>query len=185
MDEKGTRRLLVVAALVAAIAGVGGGVTGGAIAAAQLQDRLVRLETTTTAVADNLEGRALRTEVAAIGNGVVRIKLSDALEPKSGGFGGIQAFVETGSTAHGCIASVSETNVGNLGPFYVICTPRAPVIGGRARKGIVLQIRTASAGSSSGPLFPQGSLVEVTLWQPGAGQYAAPVMCVIGAPQQC
>lgn len=127
---------------------------------------------------------AARNGVERIENGVARITLTDALEPPSI-FGGIQAFVETGTTAHGCIASVSETNVGDLGPFYVLCTPRGPVIDGTRRAGVLLQIRTADAGGQRGDMFPSWAIIEITLWQPGATFYRPPVPCVIGAKDQC
>jgi hypothetical protein len=176
----------VLIALAVLISGVVGGLAGGAVVATRFDDRVATLESDATAIraeVEQVENRA-RTRIEAIGDGVVRIVLTDALEPESI-FGGIQAFVETGTTAHGCIASVSETNVGQYGPFYVLCTPRAPVIDGRRREGILLQIRPAAAGGRSDKLFPPGSIVEITLWQPGALHYATPVPCVIGAPNQC
>jgi hypothetical protein len=173
-----------------------GSLIGGLVVAAGSSERITALEASIAGLRDEVKRAVLDADTASaaarqarsaadrLANGVVRIKLTDAHEPQ-GIFGGIQAFVETGTTERGCIASVSETSVGNLGPFYVLCTPRAPVIGGVRREGILLQIRTRDAGGSSGQLFPPGSIVEVTLWQPGALRYAEPVPCVIGAPDQC
>ena len=169
-----------------ALSGLIGGLVGGTVVSSGFEARVAELEADAAAVrvlVAQVDDRG-QARIRAIGDGVVRITLTDALEPE-GIFGGIQAFVETGSTAHGCVASVSETNVGQYGPFYVLCTPRAPIIDGRRREGILLQIRTATAGGRSDKLFPPGSIVEVTLWQPGAIHYAAPVPCVIGAPDQC
>ena len=168
--------------LVIGIAVVGalvGGLIGGALIANAYGERLAAAELRAAELATRVDAvqkdadeaavlaRTAQLAVGRVGDGVKRIKLTDALEPE-GRFGGIQAFVETGSTERGCIASVSETNVGQLGPFYVLCTPRAPVINGIERKGILLQIRTADAGGRSDKLFPPGSIVEITLWQPGA-----------------
>lgn len=180
----------VLAVVAVVIAGVVGGLVGGAVVASAVDARLAALETGQAdlrAMLVQVQSAQGHTEsrVAAFGIGVTRVKLTDEHEPAASRFGGIQAFVETGSTAPGCIASVSETNIGQYGPFYVLCTTRAPIIDGRQRNGLLIQIRSAAAGGSSGKMFPPGAIVELSLWQPGATNYASPVPCPIGTPGQC
>ncbi|HSO28366.1 MAG TPA: hypothetical protein VLS28_00555 [Candidatus Sulfomarinibacteraceae bacterium] len=171
------------------------------IGAVLLDDRLTALEAAAhqgEARLTELEGAADRSEsrlktlderVAVRGAGVgttARIRLGYEHQPPGGGrFGGLQAFVETGTTAAGCVASVSETNIGNFGPFDVLCTPRAPTIDGRGREGILIAVYRPLHEGELGAMFPPFTIVEVTVLQPGATRYAPPVVCVIGAPGQC
>lgn len=127
----------------------------------------------------------LGDELGAAGT-TARIRLGAEHQPPGGGrFGGLQAFVETGTTEHGCVASVSETNIGNYGPFDVLCTPRTPIIDGRQRAGILIFVYRPLWDGDLGAMFPPFTIVEVTVLQPGASRYAPPVVCAIGLPDQC
>lgn len=184
-------RLLVVA--VAVLTAIAGALGGAAIADGRrvaMEERLAIAEAALTGIRTDQD--ALSRDIGGVQlrlNGVgttARIRLGAEHQPVGGGiFGGLQAFVETGTTAYGCVASVSETNIGNYGPFDVLCTPRAPVIDGRERKGVLIAVYRPLHSGDLGQMFPAFTIVEVTISQPGATRYAHPVVCVIGAPTQC
>lgn len=79
----------------------------------------------------------------------------------------IRAFVATGSLEPECLATYNETNFAAV-PNLLFCAPRFAF----GQKGIVVAVFI-----SSQPVGP--FVVDVTVYQQGAMQYAPPVLCRI------
>jgi hypothetical protein len=98
-----------------------------------------------------------------IGATLIKLRNSE-LDPDLGNTA-IRAFVATGSLEPECLATYSETNFAAV-PRFLFCAPRFAF----GQQGVLVSVFLTSP--------PNGDLIlDVTVYQQGATQYAPPVLC--------